>query len=56
MLAEVCPRRRQGKECVTALREGQGEKSLAALRHDAQHVRRPSVRVNSYTPYIEMEL
>lgn len=39
VLAEVCARRRQTEECVTAFREGQGEKTLAAVRHDVLHER-----------------
>lgn len=39
VLAEECPRRRQTEECVTAFREGQGEKTLAAVRHDVLHTR-----------------
>lgn len=39
VLAEVCPRSRKTKECVTAFREGLGEeaetqRTMAALRHD----------------------
>lgn len=48
--AEVCPRRRQTEECVTAFRERQDEKTPAAMRHDVMHVGRSSGRVRF--PYI----
>lgn len=59
LLAEVCPRRRQTKECVTAHREGQGEKTLAAVRHDVEHARRPYTKVGrtpTHSIYRNIEL